>query len=246
MRSIRHWSGVGTPQSSVLLMPGRHSRAEDFESNGFVAAVRERAINVEVVAVDAHLGFYANGRHADLVEAVYEDVVRPLLSEGRRSLWFVGTSLGAFGTVAYVKKHPESVRGMLLMGAYLGEEPLVESISKSGGLSRWEPKAGVGYDYENRTWQWLKGYAEHSVRPSLYLAYGSNDRFALTSQILQSSLPSSHVLVDPNGSHDFDTWLRLWTKFLDCCGRELELSPNGSLADASNLQADSAVACFDG
>jgi pimeloyl-ACP methyl ester carboxylesterase len=224
IQSISYWSGIGEPKASVLLLPGRHSRASDFESAGFVQAVRKRNLNVEVVAVDAHLGYYAEQRYARLPDHIYEDVVKPLLSRGRSQLWVVGTSLGAFGTVAYVKYHPDAVRGMLLLGAYLGEQPVLDSIRQSGGLSQWEPTSSVGFAHENRAWKWLKGYVNHDVRPELYLGYGKADRFSLSSTLLEPALTSQHVLVDAEGGHDFPTWLRLWERFLDCCGHLLEPS----------------------
>jgi pimeloyl-ACP methyl ester carboxylesterase len=225
IRSISYLPTEGVPTTAVLLMPGRRSRAPDFESSGFVSAVRNRNLNVELVAVDAHLGYYLEQRYQSLPDIVEEDVVQPLLARGRQRLWLVGTSLGAFGSVAYAKKHPECVAGILLMGAYLGEEAILEDIEHAGGLARWMPTPGVGIDYETRTWDWFKGYLAREPRPNLYLAYARRDPYARASVILTPALAGSRILVDEAGGHDFDTWTRLWGRFLDAHGQDLLQTP---------------------
>jgi pimeloyl-ACP methyl ester carboxylesterase len=229
IRSLVYSRSGGEPRTAVLLLPGRYSRAEDFARNGFVAAVRGHHLDVEIVAVDAHLGYYLQDRYKDLPDIIDADVVTPLLKRGHERVWFVGTSLGALGCIAYAKKYPDRVAGLLLMGAYLGEDPIIEDIQRAGGLRQWQPTPAVGYDYEVRTWQWLQGYFDHQSRPELFLGYGASDRFAPASKILASALPASHVLLAPNGAHDFDTWANLWVRFLDCCGQELEQMPDASI-----------------
>ncbi len=217
--SISYPPTSATTDRAVLLLPGRRSRAKDFEKEGFVAAVRERRLNVEVVAVDAHLGYYLEDRYRDLPAIIQEDVVQPLIQRGFKEVWLVGTSLGSLGAVAYAKKHPNLVAGLLLMGAYLGEEPILDEIDGAGGLARWMPATSIGYDYEQRTWQWLKGYSFGERRPLLHLAWGDADRFARASRLLAPLVPAARVFVT-TGGHDFDTWSKLWARFLDATGQK--------------------------
>lgn len=214
-------SSLATP---LLLMPGRRSRADDFESNGFIAAVRERGLDVELVAVDAHLGYYLDGRYRSLPSLIQDDVVVPLLARGPRRIWLVGTSLGAFGSLAYATRYPDAVAGVLLLGAYLGEEPLLVEIEQAGGLTTWRPSGRVGYDYEIRAWSWLKEYANPAAKHpfELYVGYGKRDSYSRASNLLSKVLPRDHVFTDEQGGHDWNTWLSLWKQFLKCCGHRLE------------------------
>ena len=61
------------------------------------------------------------------------DVVLPASARGRQKIWLVGTSLGAMGSLAYVKRYPETVAGVVLLGPYLGEEPILDEIERAGG-----------------------------------------------------------------------------------------------------------------
>jgi len=214
--------------TAILFMPGRRSRGDDFESNGFIKAVQEHGLDVELVAVDAHLGYYLDGGYRLLPTRIHEDVVQPLMAHGRRRIWLVGTSLGAFGSLAYAKQFPEAVAGVILFGPYLGEEPIMVAIERAGGLAAWSPIGSAGYDYEIRTWSWLKGFADPGTRRpfELFLAYGQHDSYYRTSKILADVLPRDHVIVDEEGGHDWDTWLALWKRFLACCGRQL-VTPTG-------------------
>lgn len=214
MHSIAYAPASTTRDDALLLLPGRRSRDKDFEETGFIAAVRDRQVNIEVIAVDAHLGYYLEDRYRDLPAIIHEDIVQPLMRRGIKRVWLVGTSLGALGAIAYAKKYPNYVAGLLLMGAYLGEAPILDQIERVGGLARWYPTESVGYDYEQRTWHWLKGYCDGTMRPSLYLAWGASDRFERASRLVAAGLPAAQVIVSAGG-HDFDTWLALWGKFLD-------------------------------
>jgi pimeloyl-ACP methyl ester carboxylesterase len=222
--SLRYQSGHGTPTTAVLFMPGRHSRAGDFAAHGFVRAVEERGLNLELLAVDAHLGYYLEKHYRYLPARVHEDVVLPAMDRGIRQVWLVGTSLGAMGSFAYAKRYPAMVAGVVLLGPYLGEEPIVGELERAGGLAAWTPAGSVGYPYEVRTWRWLKRYTapDRPPLPELYLGYGERDRFVRADRLLAPALPPDHVLTAPGGEHDWDTWLGLWRRFLACCGDRLE------------------------
>src|SRR5215217_7458785 len=51
--------GAGEP-CLVVFLPGRGDRPEDFRRHGFARLARERGVRCEMVAVDAHLGYYRN------------------------------------------------------------------------------------------------------------------------------------------------------------------------------------------
>jgi pimeloyl-ACP methyl ester carboxylesterase len=224
MSSLHYMSGTNSPSIALLFMPGRRSRADDFAREGFVRAVQNMRLNVELIAADAHLGYYTEGRYRTLPTRLHQDVVLPAMARGRKKVWLVGTSLGAMGSLAYVKRYPETVVGVVLLGPYLGEEPILEEIERAGGLAAWSPNQSVGYEYEVHTWQWLKQVANAATprRLELYLAYGEHDRYARASHLLAAGLPSDHVLVEKEGEHNWSTWFALWRRLLVCCGHQLE------------------------
>jgi pimeloyl-ACP methyl ester carboxylesterase len=209
-------------QCALLLMPGRRSRAADFERHDFVAAVRALGLDVDVVAVDAHLGYYLDGNYRTLPQRIQQGKVLPWPDQGGRKLWFVGTSLGSLGSLAYAKRY--RVSGLVLLGPYLGEEPLLAEIDRQGGLASWKPTGTVGYDYEVHTWLWLQQYAKPGAQdlPSLYVGYGLRDSYRHASDILAKVLPADHVFVNREGAHDWDTWLSLWKQFLASNGHRLD------------------------
>lgn len=226
MASIHYRSPKHDRTTAVLMLPGRRSRAEDFQSNGFIDAVRDLGLDVDILAADAHLGYYLDGRYRTLPLRIEEDIVGPFVAQGGRGVWLVGTSLGAFGSLAYAKWYPEHVLGLLLLGPYLGEDPVLEEIEHTGGLAAWTPSGRAGYDYEIRSWVWLKQYAGPSTqRPfDLYIGYGLRDSLRRASDILVRILPRDHVFISEEGGHDWDTWLSLWKRFLASNGHRLEQS----------------------
>ncbi len=222
--SLRYESGRGKPTTAVVLMPGRGSRAGDFAKHGYVRAVEKLGLDLEVLAVDAHLGYYIHEGWRTLPDRIQADVVLPAQARGCRRVWLVGMSLGAWGSVEYAERYPEAVAGILLFGPYLGKEPIVAEIERAGGLAAWPPTRSVGAEYEVQTWRWLKRYTEPGAAhlPELFLGYGAHDRYLRSIALVRAILPRDHVMVDPRGGHDNDTWLRLWEQFLADHGHEIE------------------------
>ncbi len=222
--SLRYDSGQGQRTTAVVLMPGRGSRAGDFAKQGFVGTARELGLDLELLAVDAHLGYYIHEGWRTLPDRIQADVVLPAMARGCRRVWMVGASLGAWGSVAYAERYPEVVAGVVLFGPYLGDEPIVAEIERAGGLAAWNSTRSVGAEYEVRTWRWLQRYTEPGGAhlPVLFLAYGGKDRYIRATNLVRAVLPRDHVLVDPRGGHNWHTWLGLWRQFLAEHGRELE------------------------
>jgi len=112
----------------------------------------------------------------------------------------------------------------VLLGPYLGEEPILNEIESARVLAAWSPIKSTGYEYEVHTWSWLKSYADATTRHpiEIYLAYGERDSYARASRFLAAVLPRDHVLTDVDGKHDWATRIGLWKQFLTCCGRRLE------------------------
>src|SRR5262245_26086164 len=64
----------GRAPTLVILLPGRKSRSGDFERERFVDMARERDVDVDLIEVDLHPGYYWDGTCS---RRLWEDVVAP-------------------------------------------------------------------------------------------------------------------------------------------------------------------------
>ena len=218
------------PRLLFVYLPGRGDPITAFQREGLLAAVRERGMNADVVAVNAHLGYYLDG---SVITRLNEDVIGPARAvHAYEQIWFIGNSLGGFGALSYVREHPEEVTGVLLLGPYLGEKQVIQDIKQAGGLERWEPgditTVRSQENAEKLVWVWIRDHARKNLIgtapegcaagmmciPSIYLGYGLSDRFAYSHEYLAALLPPGHVIAR-KGGHDWTTWKKLFNQFLD-------------------------------
>lgn len=75
----------------LVLLPGREGSAKIFKEEGFIREVRKEGLRVDMVAVEAHLGYYAN---RSIVTRLKEDVIEPAKSAGYEQIWLAGISMG--------------------------------------------------------------------------------------------------------------------------------------------------------
>jgi hypothetical protein len=195
----------------LVLLPGAYDKPEDFIAQGFVKALRDKQLDVDVQMVNAHLGYY---KEVTVIERLHEDVIKPAKAQGYRQIWLAGISLGGFGSLIYTKTHTDTVTGMFVMAPFLGTRDMHTEIRAAGGIAAWQPGDIKADDYDRKLWQWLQGYAKGEQRPALYLGYGLSDRFADSNSLLATALPKSHVLTT-EGGHDWAPWQRLWAQFVD-------------------------------
>jgi pimeloyl-ACP methyl ester carboxylesterase len=205
LRTVRY-EGSGQPRTLVVLLPGRYDSPGDFGRAGFPEMAARAGAQVDMVAVDAHLGYYFK---RIIVERLHEDVIVPARRRYER-IWLVGVSVGGTGSLAYAESHPENVDGIVLLAPFLGEE-VVGEVAAAGGLRGWQPPHPLAPDdYQRRLWAWLKRYEGGSEGEiPLYLGYGTRDSFARANGLLGEILPEERVFILPGG-HDWRTWRALW------------------------------------
>ena len=213
MRAI-HDVAPGQDAERILLvmLPAAKARPEDLLEQGFVAAIRERGLPLDVAVVDAHADYYLERR---VGERLAVDVIAPLRTNGGyRRIWLMGMSLGGMGCIAYARKHAAEVEGMILLAPFLGARGLIAQILHAGGLARWQPGALEPDDEELGLLLWLKHYRSDDPQlPAIHLGFGSHDRYAPASAMLAQQLPAERVVSVP-GKHDWQTWIRLWRALL--------------------------------
>lgn len=197
----------------AILLPGAYDAPEDFLREGFVTAVRERQLPLDLQLVDAHLGYYGD---RSVIERLRRDVVLPARQAGYRRIWLVGISLGGFGALAYAMDHGSDIEGLFLLAPYLGTRGVQKEIDASGGLLRWQPGAAATDEDERRLWLWLAQRAKNqgAAQPPIWMSYGRDDRFAPAHRLLATALPAAHSRELPGG-HDWTAWRALWDAFLD-------------------------------
>jgi len=184
-----------------------------FEREGFVAAARNRKIPFDMVAPNAHFGYY---KDRNLEVRLTEDVIGPAKAQGYEKIWLVGASMGGLGSIFYLRKHPEYVAGVLLLGPYLGDAPIASEISQAGGIKAWNPGSYDGErDWQRRVWDWLKRYcAAPDGRVPIYLGIGKQDRYYNGQKLLADALPAERVIV-VDGRHGPTTFKKIWEIFLE-------------------------------
>lgn len=206
----------------VVFLPGRGDRPEHFERHGFDLLAREAGVRCELLAVDAHLGYY---RNRSVLERLHQDVVLPARARGVEEIWLVGISLGGVGALLYEAEHPGEIAGAVLLAPFLGNPPIVEEVTAAGGLAGWEPgPAPAGEeDFQRRLWRFLHarlappapstGAGPGRPAPRLYLGWGEDDSFAGANRLLADALPAEAVLTVPGG-HDWPPWRTLFAGLL--------------------------------
>lgn len=206
------------PDTLLVMLPGASSLPEEFLREGFVVALRERRLAVDVVLVDAHPGYY---KDRTILERLQADVIAPARAKGYRKIWLVGVSLGGLGALIQAMAQPADADGLMLLAPYLGERRVSDAVAADGGLKAWRGDApdaapnAAPDDVDLRLWRWLQAFATNAAqRPPLYLGFADGDRLAPANRLLAASLPPDRVFTT-RGGHDWPEWRLLWTRMLD-------------------------------
>ena len=195
----------------LVLLPPALSSLDDFYAQGFVAAVRQRQLPVDLRLVDVTAQHVIDG---SLVDALHSKVLQPASTEGYRSVWLVGISMGAFSALYYAAQHAQQLAGLYLIAPYPGTADVLAEIRAAGGAAAWCQNPPTTQD-ERAWWQWLSRESlKGDWRTPVYVGTGSTDRFLSGQQLLAALLPPAHVRVLP-GKHQWSTWQTLWTDWLD-------------------------------
>jgi pimeloyl-ACP methyl ester carboxylesterase len=195
-----------TASSLMILLPGATYLPEDFISQGFVQAVRERSLDIDLLLVEL-----AFEQIADLtaVHALHNEVIQPVASN-YQAIWLAGISIGGYIAMAYAQRYPGQVHGLFLMAPYPGNRITTGEIAGAGGLQAWQPAVIADDDVERGNWHWLK----HAQDMEIHLGYGAEDRFAEGLALMEQAIPASQVNKIAGG-HTWPVWQQLWSDFLD-------------------------------
>jgi pimeloyl-ACP methyl ester carboxylesterase len=192
----------------LVLLPAAYSGPDDFVRAGFVDAVRERALDVDLVLAAIELA-EVTGR--TVLARLWQELIDPARSQGC-AVWLGGISLGGYLALCCAERHAAELAGLCVFAPYLGSHIVTGEIARAGGAAGWEPGELAADDDERRVWRFIKTL--HSGTLTVHLGLGSDDRFAPRHRLMAAALARQDVDV-VSGGHDWPTWRRLWERFLD-------------------------------
>ena len=202
-----------TQDHLLIFLPGRRSGIHAFEAHGTLDILRSSGIPADCVSVDATLPYYTD---RVLVDRLETDVFRKPEMADYKNYWFIGNSLGALGAILYAQSHPGKIKGIILLGPYLGEGAVPDEIQSSGGLLKWEPTMDPENDSIQDAWLFLKNCIKDSTGnfPAIVFLAGQDDRYHKIQSLVAEALPADRVFWVP-GEHDWDAWNAAFSKFIN-------------------------------
>lgn len=209
---VDKFMGAGRCETLLVLLPPAQAQLADFQTHGFVAAVRERALAVDLLLADVNHQHVMSNTTAS---SLHEQVVRPALADGYRHIWLAGISLGAFNALHYAAVHARHLAGIALIAPYPGTGDVLAEINAAGGPEAWARMPASAHNDERAWWRWLgqAALAGQWTTP-VYLGTGDTDRFLRGQRMMAQCLPEARVRYLPGG-HDWPTWKTLWQAWLN-------------------------------
>jgi enterochelin esterase-like enzyme len=192
----------------VVMLPAAYSGPDDFVRAGFVAAVRERSLEVDLVFAAVEL---AEVTARTVVPRIRQQLIQPALADGC-AVWLGGISLGGYLALCCAERHPRELAGLCVFAPYLGSHIVTGEIARAGGVDTWEPRELSDDDDEQRLWRFIKTLRTGPL--PVHLGLGSEDRFAGRHRLMAAALSAQDVDA-VSGGHDWPTWQRLWERFID-------------------------------
>ena len=104
------------PHDTLLVMlPPAKARGHDLVDHGFVSAVRDRGLPVDVRVMDVQADYYLDG---DVGERLAADILVP--ARGYLRVWLMGISLGGYGCIELARRRARELAGLILLAPFLG------------------------------------------------------------------------------------------------------------------------------
>jgi alpha-beta hydrolase superfamily lysophospholipase len=199
----------------VVFVPGMGDGPNRYEQKGFVEIVRRTNPRFDVVAADAHFGYYRDFR---VLERLHLDVIQPIAGRYDQ-IWIVGISIGGLVATSYAMEYDELTTGVIVLAPYLGGRAIAEEIRDAGGLATWappdiaaEPNFRMRHYY--RLWRWLKKRTvSASGLPRLLIGAGEQDPQRRPSELVAPFLSPMDYQTAPGG-HEWTAWTPLFENLL--------------------------------
>ena len=199
----------------VVFVPGMGDGPNRYEEKGFVDIVRQTHPGFDVVAADAHFGYYRNFR---VLERLHVDVIAPI-ADRYEEVWIVGVSIGGLVATSYAMEYGDLTTGVIVLAPYLGGREIGEEVQNAGGLASWMPpdieaEPGFRQRHYYRLWSWLKRRTDPEADlPRLLIGAGEQDPQRKASELIAPHLPALDYQTAPGG-HDWGAWTPLFRDLL--------------------------------
>jgi hypothetical protein len=216
-----------TASTRMLFLPAAYSGPEDFVQAGFVSAVRQRELPLDLVFAELNLQHMTD---RTVLRRVRHELVLPARALGCRSIWLCGISLGGFIGLAFAERYGSEIDGLCVLAPYLGNHMITGEIERAKGVAAWEPGELAPDDDERRVWRFIKSQPNPAI--AVHLGYGREDRFAASHRMMAEALRPEGVRVIPGG-HEWPVWSQLWADFLDSQFGQQDRNQQSSAAASS-------------
>lgn len=194
----------------LILLPPALSTLDDLIDQGFVAAVRARALPLDLQLAETG---YAQVMAGTMAADLERELIAPARRAGYRTVRLAGISLGGFNALTHAASGAAPVDSLTLIAPYPGTADILAEIRAGGGPRAWAADPAHGLDDERRWWHWLATRSSGQA-PALHLALGNGDRFA-DGQRMMAGLVAAHAVDRIDGDHSWPVWLALWQRWLD-------------------------------
>ena len=194
------------------MLPGAKNTPQQLVENGFIRALRERSLPVDVLALDAHVDLYLDRSE---IERLLHHMLDEAKAHGYRRIWLLGISLGGSGSMICATQRTAEIEGMFLLAPFLGTRGIIAEVEAAGGLQHWHAGEIGSRDHERTLLEQIqRSLLGADEFPAIYLGFGSKDRYRGASMVLSEHLPP-HCVIMKAGGHDWETWKELWDLLLD-------------------------------
>ena len=195
---------------AIVLLPAALTSPDDFITHGFAEAIDASGLDVDFLIPDLHADCYLRSTVVEMLD----NMLRTHVLNRYASFWLVGISLGGYGVMQHARLSEmalPSLHGRFLIAPYLGSREIVNAVNASGGSPAWLGDASDMPDAP--LWQWLQRQVDTALADSLCVGCGTEDRFALSSRLLETLVPNQQVF-STAGDHSFGPWRTLWAQWL--------------------------------
>jgi len=197
-----------TARTRLLMLPAAYAEPAEFVEHGFVRAVRERSLELDLVFAGFELEELSD---RSVFARLREEILRPARALGCE-VWVGGISLGGYLALGCAERYAGELAGLCLLAPYLGSHLVTSEIERANGLESWRPAELCDDDDEQRVWRFIRTLRGGSL--PVHLGLGREDRFGRRHALMAAALAPGSVDVVPGG-HDWHTWRVLWERFLD-------------------------------
>ncbi len=205
-------TGEGKGKTLVVLLPTVAGNGKLYEQQGLIDIIRKQGAVVDIMAIDVQPTLYVKKR---IVKKMKSRIIDPAKARGYEHIYLLGTSLGGHAALLYAMEYPQDIEGLFLFSPYISDPFVTKIITEAGGLQKWDVCPQFAWEYSCNLWKLIRAYVSDPERQaSVFLGYGTGDRFVESCHVLAEVLPPENVFTT-SGGHSWKTWHKLWGKTLN-------------------------------